>query len=287
MSALAPTLAKVTHSPLAPPGRVGSGSEPGPTLPPTALARPVQPFAMVGDVRERFLLTYRVDPRAVRALAPGPFEPVVRDGVAFAGVCLVEMRGMRPRGLPARLGFADHEAVYRLIVEYESPTLGRLRGIVAPRSDAAHPLIVVGGRFLSHYGFHHARIEKRRRGNHVLLRHRTADGGGDLDAELAVDPERRALPLGSCFASLDDAVDFLVGMRHSFSWDRRRQVVHRSLIRHAPWTMSVALPLRPPRLAYFAGEPFRHYGGAELDSVLQMRDVPHVWGATRAERPAD
>ena len=47
---------------------------------------PAQPFAMVGVVRERFLLTYRVDPRAVRALAPEPFEPVVRDGAAFAGV---------------------------------------------------------------------------------------------------------------------------------------------------------------------------------------------------------
>src|SRR5690242_15017702 len=90
---------------------------------------PVQPFGMAGVVRERFLLTYRVDPRAVRDLLAGPFMPVVREGTAFAGVCLVEMQAMRPAGLPAALGVAYHEAVYRLIVEYDSPTQGRVRGI--------------------------------------------------------------------------------------------------------------------------------------------------------------
>ena len=101
-----------------------------------------------------------------------------------------------------------------------------------------------------------------------------------------MDPARRALPSASCFASLDDAVDFLVGMRHSFSWDPRQGVVHRSAIAHAPWSMSVALPVHPPRLAFFEREPFRRYGGAALDSVLYMRGVPHVWAATEAEAPA-
>ena len=247
--------------------------------------RPVQPFAMVGAVRERLLLTYRVDPRAVRALAPGPFEPVVRNGVAFAGVCLVEMRAMRPNGVPAALGFNYHEAVYRLVVEYESSSEGRLRGIVAPRADANHATIALGGRLLSHYPFHLARIQKQHWEDLVALRHRTLDGRGNLDALFAVDAARQQLPADSCFTSLADAVDFLVGMQHSFSWDARRGVVHRSVIGHAPWAMSVALPVRPPRLAYFMGEPFSRHGGAELDSVLYMRDVPHVWSATTAEAP--
>jgi uncharacterized protein YqjF (DUF2071 family) len=247
--------------------------------------RRVQPFAMVGVVRERFLLTYRVDSRAVRVLAPAPFQPVVRDGMAFAGVCLVEMRAMRPAGVPAALGFSYHEAVYRLVVEYTSAVHGQLRGIVAPRADANHAAIALGGRLLSHYSFHLARIQKQRWDDLVALRHRTLDGRGNLDALFAVDVARQQLPAESCFTSVPDAVEFLVGMQHSFSWDARHGVVHRSVITHAPWAMSVALPVRPPRLAYFAGEPFSRYGGAELDSVLYMRDVPHVWSASTAEAP--
>jgi uncharacterized protein YqjF (DUF2071 family) len=268
------------------------GLRPAPAAPPLAAAParrvwPAQPFAMAGVVCERFLLTYRVEPRLIRALAPGPFDPVVRDGVAFAGVCLVEVRDMRPERLPAWLGFHYHEAVYRLIVEYDSPTAGPLRGIVAPRSDANHPAIALGGRLLSHYPFHLARIDKQRHGDHVALRQRTLDGGGDVDATFLVDPARRALPAGSAFASLDEAMDLVVGMRHTFAWrgawDGRQAVVHRSSIEHGPWRMSVALPERPPRLAFFESPLVRRYGGAELDHVLHMRDVPHVWGATQAE----
>jgi hypothetical protein len=253
---------------------------------PSRRVRRAQPFAMVGLVRERFLLTYRVDPRAVQALAPGPFRPVVRDGAAFAGVCLVEMQAMRPAGVPALLGFSYQEAIYRVVVEYDSPTLGRLVGVVSPRADANQPAMVLGGRWWSHYPFHLARLHKQRWDDVIALRHRTLDGRGDLDALLAADPARAALPPDSCFPSLADAVEFLVGMEHSFSWDPRHGVVHRSRIAHAPWAMSVALPVRPPRLAYFEGEPFRRYGGAMLDSVLYMRDVPHVWHATEAEPPA-
>ncbi len=248
---------------------------------------PAQPLPMVGLVRERFLPTYRVDPDAVRALAPGPFQPVVRDGAAFAGVCLVEMHQMRPEGWPAPLGFSHLEAVYRLIVEYRSPTRGLLRGIVAPRADASHPLVALGGRLLSHYPFHLSRLSKERNGDQVRLRHHTPDRRGDLDAVFQVDAAHQEMPTASRFASLDDAVDFLVGMEHSFSWDARRGVVHRSVITHAPWTMSVARPVRPPRLAFFAGEPFASHGGAVLDCVLHMGDVPHRWGATAAEAPGD
>ena len=247
--------------------------------------RRTQPFPMTGVVRERFLLTYRVDPHAIRALAPGPFEPVVRDGTAFAGVCLVEMRAMRPSGLPSALGFSYHEAVYRLVVEYESSSYGRLQGITSPRADASNAVIALGGRLLSHYPFQLAYIQKHRWENLVVLRHRTLGGRGDLDAIFTVDVARQELPAGSCFTSLVDAVDSLVGMQHSFSWDARHGVVHRSVITHAPWAMSVALPVRPPHLAYFAGEPFCRYGGAELDSVLYMREVPHEWSATTAEAP--
>src|SRR5262249_10823641 len=119
---------------------------------------PAQPFRIAREDPEDFPATYPPQPRGQGALARGPFEPVVRDGCAYAGVCLVEVAAMRPAGLPAWLGCTYHEAVYRLIVEYQSPHEGPLRGIVSPRADAAQPAIVGGGRPLSHHPFPPARL---------------------------------------------------------------------------------------------------------------------------------
>lgn len=58
-----------------------------------------------GLIRQRVLLTYRVDEEWLQRQLPPGFVPTIVDGTALAGLCLLRWEALRPAGLPAWAGF--------------------------------------------------------------------------------------------------------------------------------------------------------------------------------------
>lgn len=63
------------------------------------------------DLRERLVLAYRVDARALRTLVPPPLAPERRDGAGWVAVSLINLRSFRPVGFPPLFGGRFHAAM--------------------------------------------------------------------------------------------------------------------------------------------------------------------------------
>ena len=73
-----------------------------------------------GVIARRVLVNYRVRPAALRSLLPAPFEPKTIDGWGMAGICLIRLKHLRPRGVPAALGFSSENAAHRIAVVWDA-----------------------------------------------------------------------------------------------------------------------------------------------------------------------
>src|SRR4051812_10887646 len=71
-----------------------------------------------GVIDRRILVNYRVDPDVLARLLPSPFRPKLVKGVGMAGVCLIRLKHIRPRFLPAFLGISSENAAHRIAVEW-------------------------------------------------------------------------------------------------------------------------------------------------------------------------
>lgn len=79
-----------------------------------------------GLIRRRILLNYRVDPEWVQRILPAPFRPTLVKGHAIAGICLIRLEQVRPKGFPRFLGIRSENSAHRVAVEWEEA--GGLRG---------------------------------------------------------------------------------------------------------------------------------------------------------------
>src|SRR5438552_12748867 len=111
-----------------------------------------------GVIDRRMLVNYRVRPEALRAILPAPFEPKLIDGWGMAGICLIRLKQIRPRGLPAMLGMDSENAAHRIAVQWETDT-GTREGVYIVRRDGSSRLNQLAGGRLFPGVHHHAKFD--------------------------------------------------------------------------------------------------------------------------------
>jgi hypothetical protein len=109
--------------------------------------------AVQGVIDRRILVNFRVEPERLASVLPPGFSPLVVNGSAMGGVCLIRLTNIRPRGLPAALGVSSENAAHRFAVHWNES--GQMRtGVYIPRRDTNLRLNAwVGGRLFP--GVHH------------------------------------------------------------------------------------------------------------------------------------
>src|SRR5262245_35317357 len=102
--------------------------------------------AVEGIIERRLLVNYRVDLGALTGILPRPFRPKLAAGYAIAGICLIRLARVRPRGLPGAFGLRSENAAHRIAVEWDAD--GRTHeGVYIPRRDSDSRVnVFVGGR---------------------------------------------------------------------------------------------------------------------------------------------
>jgi hypothetical protein len=68
--------------------------------------------AITGIIRRRILLNYRVTPEVIQKILPANFRPKLVDEYAIAGVCLIRLEEIRPKGMPRIVGISS-EALFK------------------------------------------------------------------------------------------------------------------------------------------------------------------------------
>src|SRR6266513_656006 len=110
-----------------------------------------------GIIDRRILVNYHVDPAVLAPLLPAPFRPKIVHGVGMVGICLIRLRNVRPKYLPAWLGMSSENAAHRVAVEWNEQGAPQ-EGVYVRRRDTNSWLNSFAGGRLFPGEHHHARI---------------------------------------------------------------------------------------------------------------------------------
>lgn len=228
--------------------------------------------AVRGVIERRILVNYRIDPDWASRLLPAPFRPSLVDGNAIAGLCLVRLARLRPRGLPALLNARSENAAHRIAVEWQSGGEWR-RGVYVWRRDThSHWKRLAGGRIFP--GVHQqASFVVREDSDRYQIDIESLDGqaGVSLDARVA-----DWLPADSAFRSTAEASEFFRAGAIGYSRDRRQSAFEGLHLETFDWNFQ---PLETAQAkARFFDDPDRFPRGTiAFDSAFLMRNVEHEW----------
>jgi hypothetical protein len=227
-----------------------------------------------GVIERRMLVNYRVDPDAIARVLPAPFRPKLVDGSAIAGICLIRLDSIRPRGFPAALGVSSENAAHRIAVEWSDEDSTR-EGVFIPRRDSSSRLNrLLGGRLFP--GVHHpARFDVHESGNAFHLEMTSRDGATHVLVDGHVSS---TLPERSVFGTLARASAFFEGGSLGYSATARPGVYDGLELRSLSWRVE-PLAVTAVRSSFFEDVSRFPPGSVEFDCALLMRNVQHEWRA--------
>jgi len=230
--------------------------------------------AIRGLIDRRILINYRVDSDVLRHILPEPFRPQLIHGVGIAGICLIRLKHVRPRFLPAEIGVSSENAAHRIAVEWEQDGHQR-QGVYVPRRDTSSWLnYALGGRHFPGV-HHHARFEVRESAGHCRIVLNSDDGQTHVAVEGQI---ASALPATSIFQSLDEASTFFERGSVGYSATKQTDLFDGLELRSSSWHMD---PLAVERVesSFFEDRRLFGEGAAEFDCALLMRGIEHEWHA--------
>lgn len=97
-----------------------------------------------GIIDRRILINYQIEADVLRNYLPKPFKPKLVKGKGIAGICLIRLKEIRPKGFPGQIGISSENGAHRIAVEWEEN--GALKeGVFIPRRDTSSKLNALAG----------------------------------------------------------------------------------------------------------------------------------------------
>lgn len=226
-----------------------------------------------GIIRRRLLLNYRVSPEVVQALLPEPFRPKLIEGYAVAGICLIRLEEIRPKGLPKILGISSENSAHRIAVQWKNNN-GTREGVFVPRRDTDSRMnALAGGRIFP--GVHHlSRFTVKDQSGRISLRVDTGDTESPLvDVETS---ETNEFPKDSIFRTLQESSQFFESGCVGYSSRPNSCKLDGLLLEVTDWQVS-PLVVNSVRSSYFDDHSIFPQDSIEFDHALLMRDISHEW----------
>jgi hypothetical protein len=227
---------------------------------------------MSGFIDRRMLVNFRVAPDVLAKILPAPFRPKLVKDWGMAGICLIRLRDVRPRGLPAWMGITSENAAHRIAVKWNENGAEH-EGVFIPRRDTGLWLNrLAGGRIFP--GEHHAadfRVEESADRYSLEMKSRDGEVRLKVAARLA-----QSLPATSVFGSVAEASAFFEGGAVGWSVTRREGVFDGLELRSFDWRVE-PLAVDEVESSFFADAGSFPPGSVEFDSALLMRGLRHEW----------
>jgi hypothetical protein len=227
---------------------------------------------MRGIIDRRILANFHVDPDVLAKVLPSPFRPKLINGKGIAGICLIRLKQLRPRFVPAFLGISSENAAHRIAVEWDDSGETK-EGVYIPRRDTSSRLnTLVGGRLFPGV-HHHARYQVQEDDGHYSV---VLDSDDD-DTHVAVEGRVTTdFPDGSVFGSIQDASDFFERGSLGYSATRRSGTYDGLELRTINWSVE-SLAVDRIESSFFEDSSLFPAGSVEFDCALLMRNINHEW----------
>lgn len=227
---------------------------------------------ITGIIRRRLLVNFRVDPDVMQRLLPNRFRAKLHEGYAVAGICLIRLEQIRPKGLPALAGLRSENAAHRVAVLWEEGDQLQ-EGVFIPRRDTNSLLNHwAGGRVFP--GEHHrAAFSAQQADAEINLAMQSADGTVAVHVAGTITD---TLPQTSIFSSLADASAFFEPGSLGYSVTGEADRLDGLTLQTKRWHVE-ALAVKEVSSSYFADETMFPKGSIEFDHALIMRNIEHEW----------
>ena len=228
--------------------------------------------AIRGVIDRRILVNYRVDADAMADVLPRPFRPVLVDGHAIGGICLIRLKRVRPAVMPLPVGLSSENAAHRIAVEWDRDG-ERCEGVYIPRRDTDSRLNAWAGGRLFPGKHHHARFDVDENDHRLSVAMTSDDGEASVSVTARVADD---LPAGSIFASLADASGFFERGSLGYSATHDPDRFDGLELRCQGWQVT---PLNVDSVAssFFDDAAAFPPGSVAFDCALLMRDIDHQW----------
>lgn len=230
--------------------------------------------AITGTIRRRILLNYRIAPDVARAILPARFRPKLVRGHAIAGICLIRLEDIRPKGFPGFIGISSENSAHRIAVEWEDDHGETRQGVFVPRRDTGSWMNAFAGGRLFPGVHHHSEFTVKDRDGRISMRI-LADGMERPLIELEA-TETESFPEASVFPSLRDSSGFFEAGCVGYSTRPNSCSLDGLMLKVPNWQVS-PLAVHCARSAYYDDRSIFPAGSIELDHALLMRDIPHEW----------
>jgi hypothetical protein len=230
-----------------------------------------------GTIARRILLNYWLEPEVARRLVPEPFQVVIRNGFAVAGICLLRLQDLRPAGLPQATGLTSENMAHRIAVRYPAEEDGARvmrEGVYIWRRDTGSALATRLGGLLFPGTFRDAEfrvVDEEELRFEVF----TEDGAADLRLRAVPAVEWKWTLL---FSRLADVCGFFQRADCGFHTTLRGDKLEGQRLLQQRWEMA-PLAVSELHAAYYQNEARFPQGSVGFDSAVIMRGIPHYWQA--------
>jgi uncharacterized protein YqjF (DUF2071 family) len=225
-----------------------------------------------GLIDRRLLVNYRVDPDVLARILPPPFEPKLIHGHAMVGICLIRLKHVRPRFVPAWLGIGSENAAHRAAVQWYDG--GELKeGVFVRRRDTDSRLNACAGGRLFPGLQHHARFDVTEAAEHLSVALQSDDGETHVAVRGRVSAQ---WPTSSVFGSLAEASAFFQTGSLGYSLTPQHGVYQGMELRCQTWDVQ-PLEIDQAASSYYDDPKVFPKGSIEYDCTLLMRGIQHEW----------
>lgn len=220
------------------------------------------------------MLNYRVVPDVVQAVLPANFRPKLIGDHALAGICLIRLEEIRPKGVPGFVGISSENSAHRIAVEWDDDDGEVHEGVFVSRRDTDSRLNAIAGGRLFPGVHYHSQFKVEDRDGQISMRI-VANDMEDPLVEIETS-ETEKFPETSIFASLKESSDFFKAGCIGYSSRPDSCNLDGLLLKVTNWRVS-PLTVQRVRSAYFDNRSIFPAGSIEFDHALLMRDVQHEW----------
>ncbi|PZR27092.1 MAG: hypothetical protein DI535_11800 [Citrobacter freundii] len=231
--------------------------------------------AIKGIIDRRVLINFTVDPEIIEKIVPHPFKPKVYKGKAIVGICLIRLKQIRPKGLPAMIGISSENGAHRIAVEWTEN--GEIKeGVFIPRRDSSSWLNqLAGGRFFPGKHFR-AKFDVKEENGHYHIAFESSDG-----TSISIDGTKaETLDPDSIFQNLEEASRFFEGGAVGYSPNGER--FDGIELRTFNWKVE-PLAVTDVHSSFFANEDIFPRDSVKFDNALLMTRIKHEWHSVKQQ----
>ena len=222
-----------------------------------------------GIIDRRILINYQIDKEVIENYLPSPFKPKLINGKGIAGICLIRLKEIRPKGLPKQIGISSENGAHRIAVEWEENGITK-EGVYIPRRDTSSKVnALAGGTFFP--GIHH------------YAQFKVLEENGNYDVSFKSDDsttlsisasETKEWNKESVFEDLNCVSAFFE--KGSIDYSPNKKSFEGLELKAYTWDVSL-LKVHQVQSSFFENKNIFPEGSVVFDNALLMKNIEHEW----------